>query len=182
LLLVLLHSYDAFESARKLIGELSGETGMMCFLSVWGTYGPVVVDIVRGREARHTDIHIGRSMPLARSATGLLFRAHISAELRGPAVLAERAAFPRLHDTNPEDDLLDAQAREFRAAGCATWEQRGPIRLRSLAAPIFDHNGEIWFAVTMTGELERVLADETHLKQQLLAAVARISADLGHAP
>lgn len=182
LLLVRLHSYDAFESARKLIGELSGETGMMCFLSVWGTYGPVVVDIVRGREARHTDIHIGRSMPLARSATGLLFRAHISAELRGPAVLAERAAFPRLHDANPEDDLLDAQAREIRAAGCATWEQRGPIRLRSLAAPIFDHNGEIWFAVTMTGELERVLADETHLRQQLLAAVARISADLGHAP
>ncbi|WP_370215136.1 hypothetical protein [Salipiger bermudensis] len=73
--------HDAFESARKLIGELSSEIGMMCFLSVWGAYGPVVVDIVRGREARHTDIHIGRSMPLARSATRLLFRAHISAAL-----------------------------------------------------------------------------------------------------
>ena len=100
------------------------------------------------------------------------------ADTSGDLIAAANACFRAMG----EGDLLDAQAREIRAAGCATWEQRGPIRLRSLAAPIFDHNGEIWFAVTMTGELERVLADETHLKQQLLAAVARISADLGHAP
>ncbi|WP_418789357.1 helix-turn-helix domain-containing protein [Salipiger bermudensis] len=73
---------DAFESARKLIGE----TGMMCFLSVWGTYGPVVVDIVRGREARHTEIHIGRSMPLARSALGCCF-ARMSAPPSCPTVV-----------------------------------------------------------------------------------------------
>lgn len=182
MLLVRLHSYDALETTRKLIHDLSRDTGMMCFLSAWGTYGPVVVDIVRGREARHTDIHIGRSMPLASSATGLLFRAHTSADMRAPALAAERAAFPQRHARGPGEAQLDAGAAEIRAAGYTTWEQRGPVRLRSLSAPVFDHNGEMWFAVTMTGELERITADEPHLLQQLRAGVARISADLGYAP
>lgn len=180
MLLARLQSFDAMVAARRLVEELSRETGMMCFLSTWGTFGPVVVELVRGREARHTDIHVGRTLPLARSATGRLFRAHVSADVRAPALAAEAAVFPDLAALSPAPAQLETEGAAIRAAGHATWEQRGPIRLRSLSAPIFDHNGGIWFALTLTGEMERVSAEEPALLRTLLAGVERISADLGY--
>ncbi|GKY87748.1 IclR family transcriptional regulator [Sinisalibacter aestuarii] len=182
MLLVRLQSYNAFETTRALIHELSEDTGMMCFLSTWGTYGPVVVDIARPRDSRHTDIHIGRTLPLSDTATGMLFRAHTSADAQRQALAAAKAIAPHREVKGlPAKDWARI-SQEVRETGVAATEQRGQVRLRSLAAPVFDHDGEIWFSVTLTGDIEEVAAQEAKLLERLRGEVAKISTDLGYQP
>jgi DNA-binding IclR family transcriptional regulator len=180
MLLVRLHGYDVFEVARTLVHDLARETGLMCFLTTWGTYGPVVTDIDRGLVTRHTDVYLGRNLPLSSSGTGRLFQANARPGAVAQALAAESAVHPELQDKAPKPEELAEILADIRAAGYATFELGPPIGLRSLVAPVYNHMGEMWFAVTLTGEAERVHAQEAHFLARLLSGVRAISADLGY--
>lgn len=181
MLLVRLHGYDVFAAARALVRRLSRETGLMCFLTTWGSYGPVVVHIERGQITRHSDIYLGRGMPLSSSGTGRLFQANLSQQVLAPAVAAEMAVYPQLRARAPSPEDLAMMLEDIRQAGYAIFETGPVVGLRSLAAPVRNHVGEMWFAVTLTGGIDRVRAEEQALLRQLLFGVASISADLGYA-
>ncbi|WP_226549593.1 IclR family transcriptional regulator [Celeribacter naphthalenivorans] len=182
MLLVRLHGYDVFAAARALVRRLSRQTGLMCFLTTWGSYGPVVVHIERGQLTRHSNISLGRGMPLSSSGTGRLFQANVSQQILAPAVAAETAAYPQLRALAPSPEDLSVMLEDIRKAGYAIFETGPVVGLRSLAAPVRNHVGDMWFAVTLTGDMERVRAEEQALLKQLLSGVAAISADLGYAP
>jgi DNA-binding IclR family transcriptional regulator len=173
---------DAFRVAREAMYGLRDRTGGPVFLSVWGNRGPTTIHRIEGELWLPAEMRVGTVLPVL-SATGRVMLAWFP-ERRARAII-ERA----LQELPPRDpwegtsvDESIALLAEVRKAGYA--RGRGYLAAGTgfvgLAAPIFDHEGEVVGAFTINANADNPdRAAEEALAASLLEVADRVSHEIG---
>jgi DNA-binding IclR family transcriptional regulator len=167
---------DAVRFGLEALPELRDRTNETAVLAIWGDRGPTVIRFEESTHPVRMNVRVGSVLPVARSAIGEMFAAHLP-----------RAAIERLIATDPDHGPADAPA--LAEAALAEVRARGLSRnvgiyvpaVSAMAAPIRDFQGRIAAVIGVLGH-ERGL-DVTWdgaIARALTATAAGVSARLGH--
>jgi DNA-binding IclR family transcriptional regulator len=159
--LISLQQANPVQMATPLIAELAQRIGHTVALAVWGTRGATIVRLEESPAAVHVNMRHGTVFSLANTASGRLFaafqapavaREHLEAERKrqkaqpDPAVAGMPPAPPL-----PMWKAFDAQLADVRAHGLSRSVGEVVPGVNAMAAPVFDHMGEMVLAVTAIG-------------------------------
>jgi len=153
----------AAAAAMRTYGQQTGEA---IYLSVWSGISPVIISKIDGTRSIPLSIRVGYSMPLVTSATGRLFLA-FSAEARSrvPA---------------PWPAELNSVIEQVRRSHAARTDGLVYTGFAALAAPVFDHDGNLAATLTTLGpESQFDISDGSPVAKALTAASRAASEALG---
>lgn len=191
--LISLQQANPVQVATKLIGELAQRLGHTVALAVWGSRGATIVRLAESPAAVHVNMRHGTVFSLANTASGRLFaafqpptvaRGHLEAERRRlkaqpePPVAEMPAARPL-----PAWKEFNVQLDDVRAHGLSRSVGEVVPGVNAMAAPVFDHTGEIALAITAIGPAGVFdTAWNGSIAQALREVADRVSQRLGAPP
>lgn len=180
-----INSMDVREISAPYLRQLSDETGCTVNLAILD--GADVVYIERCRTARpgqrdiDLNLHVGARLPAYCTAMGKAILAFVPQE-RCDEIIATIDFTPRGPNTLTDADALREDLARIRARGVAVNDEELAYGLRSIAAPIHSHSGEVVAALNLAVHRTMVSMDE--LIARFGPAVTRtarnISLGLGH--
>ena len=180
-----LRRLDAVRIATDAMIELNQRLDATTALSVWGQNGPVVISWRDASEVVHCNLHIGSVLPLIGVATGRIFLAYLPWKMV-EAMVAEE--FERLKGSPLGDRYGDVHAVQELIGQVRhdRWAiSRGDYLpgLSAVAAPVFDHQGELVASTAILGRTGTMDDDGPDSQAAaLLKASDEISRKLGHSP
>ena len=92
--LTALRTMDVLKFGAEVIADLRAEIDETVLLAIWGNKGPVVARWEESTRPVASNVRAGWVMPLANSATGRLFAAHLPDAVTAPILKAEFARRP----------------------------------------------------------------------------------------
>ena len=137
--------------------ELVAATGFSAMLAVWGTHGPTVIRWEKAATSLVTTLGVGSVLPVARSATGRVFMAHLPDRLLLPLLEAENIALD-------DQESLRAQIKED---GVAYADEEFIPGLYALAAPVMDVQGNVAAVVTLVSTRRDILSTDHPIRDNL---------------
>lgn len=152
----------------------------VCLL-VWGNRGPTVVHWQPSSQAVTVNIRVGAVLPLLRSASGRVFLAWLPPAVTGPLIAAEAAAAGWSDaETGRRIAALVETVRRDRLGRTDGDVLPG---VSAVSAPVFDHRGDLVFALTALGPSSGFDAGKAAAPARETRAVANaLSQRLGHRP
>jgi len=173
--LAALGALDVMRLAGEALERLCAAIDETVLLAVWGNKGPVVVRWEEASRPVTTNVRAGSVMPLLNSATGRVFAAFLP-EMQTKAMLAEeRAQAPALAKD------YDAGLEETRTRGLGRVKGDLLPGVAGLAAPVFDHQGDLVAVIAALGPQGQFDAAWDGAVAKLLKAAADgLSLRLGH--
>jgi DNA-binding IclR family transcriptional regulator len=181
--LAALRRLDVARLGEDIVRGLSAATGHTVSLVVWANRGPTIVDVAEADTLVTVRVRIGSVLPLLASANGPLFLAFLPQQRTQPLLAAELAArTPRRGGPYGARAVaqLVAEVRRRKLSRSAEGVHAGVV---SLAAPVFDHRGELACTIALVGAHgDLQLAWDGAPARALTAAAARLSARLGAPP
>ncbi|MCC6306284.1 MAG: IclR family transcriptional regulator [Rhodobacteraceae bacterium] len=177
-----MRTFDPMQLAAEAMAELSRRTGLTALLSVWGAFGPTVVLVHEGIDQVHMTTRVGTVYSLTGTATGRAFAAWLPAEASRPSI---RSRLPRGFEgrfVGVAQPLREEEIATIRATGIATVDHPPVPGINAIAAPVFDHLGQVLAVAALVGDA-RVLgmSPTSAFALALIGATRRLSADLGWA-
>lgn len=172
--LAALHKHDTVERAAIQLIELVrllGETGVM---TVWSKDGPICVRWIRGLSLLGTDAGLGTVFPVAGSAAGLVFAAHLSPKLVLPLMQKQSKLKPS-ESTSKLTRFLEANRKAVLKAGYAQARGHFVSGLSAMSAPVFDPQGEIVATVGVIVRDGTFAKTESRYADALLQAARKAS-------
>lgn len=124
----------ATEHLEVLLDDLK-TTGL---LSVWGDYGPTVIRWIDGGIPLFTSMHVGSTLPLQGSSTGILYLAYCPHNQ-----IKERIERERLEGIIVDELDLAKQVDEARQHGYARTYGSVVPGLAAISVPIFESQGRL---------------------------------------
>lgn len=172
--LAALNGLDVLRLGGETITELRARIDETVLLAIWGNQGPVVVRWEESSRPIATNVRAGWVMPLANSATGRLFAAHLPQSVTAPLLKQEFARMPKLRARYP------ALLKEIRAHGVSRIGGELQQGVGGIAAPVFGLDGGMVAALTAVG-IESVIDVGWNSKttQAVTIAARRLSVRLG---
>jgi IclR family pca regulon transcriptional regulator len=173
------------EVAGPHLRELSDATGYTANMAILDDLYIVYVDRCRSAQARQREIdlnlHVGARLPAYCTSLGKMLLAHLPDDERASRL--ERIDFQRLGpNTITSRTALAAELVHVRAQGYAVNNEELAYGLRSIAAPVLDHDGSAAGAINLAVHSSMVssatLGDR--FGPILMRAAADISARLGY--
>src|SRR5947207_10558930 len=140
-----LRSVDVLHIGGEVITDLRNEIDETVLLAIWGNMGPVVARWEESSRPVATNVRAGWVMPLANSATGRLFAAHLPDAVTAPILKAEFARTPEAKRG------YAARLEEIRARGLSRVQGDLLRGVASVAAPVFGHGGGIVGVIAALG-------------------------------
>jgi DNA-binding IclR family transcriptional regulator len=171
--LAALGALDVMRLAGEALERLCAAIDETVLLAVWGNKGPVVVRWEEASRPVTTNVRAGSVMPLLNSATGRVFAAFLP-QAQTRAILAEETAeAPALAGD------YEAILGETRSHGLGRVEGDLLPGVAGLAAPVFDHQGELvavmaalgpqgQFDASWEGAMARALKDAAEMLSRRL--------------
>ena len=160
------------QSAATL-SALREETGQTVALAVWANHGPTMVRWLGANAPVSASLRVGSVMPLTRSATGQCFLAFMPPETTSAFVKRELAENQRLGLSPTSREEVDHLISQIRRRGFARTSDFIP-GIAGLAAPVFDHSGDMTLALVALGyskpfeaELDTITATTVRKAQEL---------------
>jgi IclR family transcriptional regulator, KDG regulon repressor len=178
---LVLKSKDVVAVARPRLAALAGQTGQTTHLGILdGEYG-VYVDKVEGERSIIAYSRIGRRMPLHSTAIGKILLAYRSRQ-ELEAIL-DGYEFAAITENSISDRAALMRVLEgVRESGWAIDEQENVRGVRCAAVPIWNHEGKLVAAVSISTIVENVSRDEfASFIDPLRLTGKGISGDLGFA-
>lgn len=174
-------SLDVRQVARPYLKQLSAQTGETASLSVLDEMEVVYVDRVRNRQIVGVVLGMGSRIPANCASMGKVMLAHLStAEL--DRRLFENEISPCTANSRTDPDGLKRDLSKVREAGYAINDEELEIGLRAVAAPVWDHTGQVAAAINVSGSVRTISRER--LRSELAPAVqgtaTQISQALGH--
>jgi DNA-binding IclR family transcriptional regulator len=167
---------DLFKAADFGVENYSRDSGATVLIAALGPGGPTVIRWHAGIPPVVTSLSIGSTLPLLRSATGLVFLA-FTPEREYATVIARETAMMGFHPV----DVAKARAGVLDAGHA---EVHGLVipGLRASAYPIFDNQGRAALVATLITTETFTASVEADLREGLRVACEHISAAVGGAP
>jgi IclR family transcriptional regulator, KDG regulon repressor len=170
---------DLRERARPHLRALAERTGVTANLAVRDGIEVVYVDKIEGRAAVQLRSFIGWRGPLYCTALGKAVLAFDGEEVRHALW---RTELKRLTPhTITDRAALEHELAQIRAQGYAVDEREHEAEVRCIAAPVFNHFGELVGAISVSGtvsQLTRAMVPE--IGQLVRDRAEQISRSLGH--
>ena len=161
------------------IQKITGETTNLTVLE-----GPQVVyiDQVEGSRSVRMFTQVGRAVPAHTSAAGKVILAFYASDLVEKLYAEEPLGQLTPRTLTTLEGLGDELAR-IRRRGYAIDNEEHEEGVSCVAAPIFDHEGEVRAAISVSGPAPRIhSADTAELGELLTTRTAEISRSLGFEP
>lgn len=171
---------DVVRAAGTAMAALRDRIDETVALAVWGNRGPVVVRFEESTHPVTVNVRVGSVLPITGTAFGRVFAAWPRTAAVGELAAAELAAI-----ADPAE--WDAARADFDAA-IETVRERGLARIQGLllpgvsvlAAPLFDHSGQLAGALAAVGHQAAMDVRWTGPVAAALAeTAAEVSAALG---
>ena len=180
-----INSMDVREIAAPHLRQLSDKTGYTVNLAILD--GTEVVYIERCRTARpgqweiDLNLHVGARLPAYCTAMGKAILAFLPEEQR-EEVIARIDFAPRGPHTLTDPDAFREELARIRVSGVAVNDEELAYGLRSIAAPIHAHSGEVLAALNLAVHRTMVSMDEliARLGPAVTQTAADISRGMGH--
>lgn len=170
---------DVIEISAQALNELCARLDLTGLLCIWGDRGPTCVRMRRSAFLLGTDLGLGSIMPLLTSATGHVYLAHLPTAMTRELTQAE-TALARKQGQAIDMRAVAAMCAEVRRSGLAQEQGHYVARVSAIAAPVFDHQGNL--AAVMTLLMRRVPGTTTahaDLAEELVQATQAVSRSLG---
>jgi len=183
--LAALRQLDVTRLGDDVIGALRDATRQTISMVVWANRGPTIVIVSEADTPIMVTVRIGSVLPLLTSANGPLFLAYLPRHKNKTLVEAEFAAGLRTRGWKGPGSMADVDrliesVRRRRMNRNAEGVNIGVV---SLAAPVFDHRGDLACSIALVGSVGNLQISWTGKPARLLAdAAARLSTVLGAQP
>lgn len=177
-----LASIDLPDVARSYMRQLSDLTNETVNLSIREGTEIIYIARVESSQSIRMMSTIGTRSHLHSTSMGKAVLAFLPGEEQ--TLLIERLAFtPRTTETITERALLVKELANVRKQGFAIDNEENEAGVRCVGAPIFDHTGYAFAAISISGPAYRLsVARLKALAHPLIEATHAISAHLGHVP
>ncbi len=171
-----LRALDPVRVALRAMPSFADMANETIVASIWGDMGPTVIAIQESRRPITLNMRTGSILPLRRSATGQVFEAFLPEKVIA-AVLDLRLG---VHGETAKRPVPLSQVRSHRMA----FVEGGLISgINAIAAPVFDHLGNLCLVMGMLGQEETLdVAWNGTAAKQLRQFANAISEQLGHSP
>ena len=164
---------DGFELVRLEVTSLRNATQRSAAVTAWTDDGPVSLFKQDGEHRGAFEMRTGL-IPLLKTAAGKVFAACLSEPATAQLIEQELKGEPSATDFRA-DALRELQRKKY-----STVLRADMSGYASMAAPVWDWNGEIRFAISLVGSRSTLLTERgsAHV-QALLESAARATAGLG---
>jgi DNA-binding IclR family transcriptional regulator len=180
--LAALRQLDVTRLGDDVIVALRDATRQTISMVVWANRGPIIVNVCEADTPIMVTVRIGSVLPLLTSANGPLFLAYLPRHKTKALVEAEFAAGLRTRGWNGPRSMVDVD--RLIEGVCRRHMSRNAegvnIGVVSMAAPVFDHRGELACSIALVGSVGNLQISWTGKPARLLAdAAATLSTGLG---
>jgi DNA-binding IclR family transcriptional regulator len=158
-----LHSVDAVRIASASLSDLRDASGETAVLAIWSATGPVIIRIEESSRPVFMNVRVGSTLPLLRSAVGLVFAAYRPEEEVRDLIANERHTIGR----GSSGAVMEEKLARTRRLGLGAVDGDLVPGVTAMAAPIFDHRTRIVASVALLGNPE-------HLEARMDSAAARL--------
>ncbi|WP_329490940.1 IclR family transcriptional regulator [Kitasatospora sp. NBC_01246] len=173
-----LSTLDLRSVAAEHLRRLQREAGETVHLTVWQAPGIVYLDKVEDETNVRMASRVGSRAPAYCTATGKAILAWLPDEAVTEVVAA--GLRPVTAWTISDETHLRADLARIRARGYSIDDRENEPEVRCVAAPIFDHTGEVTAALSVSGLTSRMTAARVRSLGPVVAQVGlRISRELG---
>lgn len=176
----LLHTTEFRAEARTVMQELVQISGETTHLAAMENGQVVYIEKIQGTYAMPIELsNVGVRLPAHCSGVGKVLLAACPSAISDP--LFERLEFTRFTDyTIRTRDELEQQLDDVRQQGYAYDLEEVQIGLCCVAAPIYDYNGEVIAAVSMSLPAQRFYQQQDRYTSLVVRSAQRVSANLGY--
>ncbi|TQJ34094.1 IclR family transcriptional regulator [Arthrobacter sp. SLBN-122] len=166
--------------ARPVLESLAEEFKETVNLAVLRSNYAVNVDQAMGPSTLATYDWVGSLTPLHATSSGKVLLAALDAGERD-RILKEAGLGERTSRTITSRKELDAQLLEVAAKGYAVVREEFEIGLNAVAVPVYNHQGEVLGALSISGPAFRFDPEQTPgLLEKLKEAGLKVSANMGY--
>jgi IclR family KDG regulon transcriptional repressor len=177
---LLLNNLDIRDIARSRLRGLSAATGQTTHLVMIEGREGIYIDKVEGEKAAIRYSRIGRRVPLHSSAAGKVLATFRPADDRAQMMTGYVFEKRTEHTINSLDDYME-ELKQVEQQGFAIDSEENEPGVRCAAAPIFNHNGQVIAAMSISTMVAHVDEQElAKLIEQLRQETAEISRQLGY--
>ncbi len=176
-----LKAIDLRAQARPFLEELADRTGQTVHLAVLSGSDAIYVDKVQGSSIIAISTSVGMESPRHCTASGKAIFAHLPPDEQRRQVYDGQV----LHQFTPRTitDLasLEAHFQVVREQGCAADDEERYRGVRCVAAPVFDHSGQVVASIGVSGAYSQMdLNRIEELKGLVIELAIQLSAELGY--
>jgi DNA-binding IclR family transcriptional regulator len=146
--LISLQQFDPVRLATPVIAELARALNLTVAIAVWGNRGATMVRIEEAPTAVHVNMRHGTVMSLRGTASGLLFAAHLPADVVLAALSHEPGESARARKL---DAALSARLSDIRRQRLSRVVDASVPGVSAMAAPVYDESGAMVLSLTAIG-------------------------------
>ena len=169
---------DIRRVARPHLEVLSEETGETIFLAIRRGNHAVYIDKVVSKHPIRMDASLGMDRPYNCTAVGKVLLIGMASE--DIDRMAKEGCFEaRTPNSIIEPTHIKAEIENIRRQGWAEDKEEFVIGAHCIAAAVFNFNGEVEAAITVSGPTERVRANLNSIIDQVKASAQEISREIG---
>lgn len=176
----LLESIDLRTEAKPYLQLLENETNEVIHLVVFDQGEVVYIEKLEGNELLRMHSRVGKRAPMHCTSVGKAILANLS---KAEAIdILERKGMPRhTDDTITDLDQFLKELDAVREQGYALDLEENEHGITCIAAPIFDHSGNVYASVSISGTTERMTKERLNiLKTRIIEIGSLISSKLGY--
>lgn len=154
-------SWTILETAKPFIQHISYQTGEAVFLSILDRGEVITLDRADNRTGLQTSAEMGCRLPVHCTSQGKLFLAFMPEQDQKNILKRTdlREYTPHTITTLP---ALQKEFEKIRQQGYAIENGEYKMGLRSVAAPIFDHDGCLRYAIGIIGMFRQIESEKFH--------------------
>lgn len=152
------NSWTIIETAKPFIQHLSYHTGEAVFLSILDRGEVITLDRAENRIGLPMSAEMGCRLPVHCTSQGKLFLAYMSEHDR-EQLLSRTDFYQYTQHTFTSKEYLQKEFDKIREQGYAIENGEYKVGLRSVAAPIFDTDGNVRYAIGIIGMFRQIETD-----------------------
>jgi DNA-binding IclR family transcriptional regulator len=170
------------ELAAPHLAVLMQQTGMTVHMAIMEQHEPVLVSKVDPPGIVRLATWTGKRMDFHCTSVGKAIAAFLPEE-KLDELISVRGLPRHNENTVVSGRKLKQQLAQVRKCGYALDDEEEEIGLRCIGVPVFNHEGRVVAAISISGTTGQIHADNvTVLADRAKSAAAAISAALGHSP
>jgi DNA-binding IclR family transcriptional regulator len=164
---------EALAALRDLINQT-------VTVAVWGDSGPVVVAMQESDHWITMNIRVGSRLPIATTAIGRIFLAHLPAAVTRPLIMAERRDAQERKLALPSAHEIDGLIGEIRSRRLSRAPSALLPGIDAVAAPVFDYRDNLVAVMCVVARSDKkVTGWDGSAVRALMDMTAQLSARLG---
>ncbi|MEH6941022.1 IclR family transcriptional regulator [Bacillus sp. JJ722] len=175
----LLESIDLRKEAQPFLNELENETNEVIHLVVYDQGEVVYIEKLEGNELLRMHSRVGKRAPMHCTSVGKAILAYLPTNVVS-TILEEKGMPVHTKHTIIDKEELMQELTKVRELGFAYDLEENEYGITCIAAPIFDHLGNVIAAVSVSGSTIRMTTERLEqLQKRMIQVGQHISNRLG---